>query len=223
MQGRVHHVEVGMTSHQREPTARRTRRTEAGIGATFVVRPSEADADLQISPKAVAPSDIPVLFDQYSRLVLNAARRILSDPIEAEDIVQEVFLYLHRKAKLFDSSRGSVKTWILRIAVSRAIDRKIYLSRHGFYSEVGLDFIATAQVGDIEEQIQTRLTREHIERAFSELPYMQRRTLQSFYFDGLELRDISEQLRQPLGSVRHYLYRGLERLRKNSSLHTLRS
>jgi RNA polymerase sigma-70 factor (ECF subfamily) len=60
------------------------------------------------------------------------------------------------------------------------------------------------------------MNRLHLERAFEELPEIQRRTLDLFYFQGLELREISERLNEPLGNVRHHFYRGLERLRKSA-------
>lgn len=161
------------------------------------------------------------LFEKYSRLVLITAYRVLGDADEAEDIVQEVFLYLHRRAQLFDPARGSMKTWIIQIAVSRALDRKIHLSRRGFYVDADLDSLQLQCAPDLEQQIETRLQRKYFEMAFSDLTHMQRRTIEFFYFEGLDLKDISEQLREPLGSVRHHLYRGLERLRKNSILHGL--
>jgi RNA polymerase sigma-70 factor, ECF subfamily len=57
----------------------------------------------------------------------------------------------------------------------------------------------------------------HLQKAFEELPEMQRRTLELFYFEGLALREVSAELSESLGNVRHHFYRGLERLR-NSAL-----
>jgi len=66
------------------------------------------------------------------------------------------------------------------------------------------------------------MNRMHLERAFEELPQIQRRTLDLFYFQGLELREISERLNEPLGNVRHHFYRGLEKLRKSAFVRRLR-
>lgn len=161
------------------------------------------------------------LFDKYSRLVLITAFRVLGDAEEAEDIVQEVFLYLHRKPDLFDPARGSVKSWIIQIAVSRALDRKIHLSRRRFHLHADLDSLQPKHAPDLEEQVESRLNRKYLEIAFGDLTYMQRRTIEYFYFEGLDLIDISERLGQPIGSVRHHLYRGLQRLRKSTILHHL--
>ncbi|MFL6447893.1 MAG: RNA polymerase sigma factor [Bryobacteraceae bacterium] len=165
--------------------------------------------------------DLDVLFDQYSRLVLAIACRVLGDPNEAEDVVQEVFFYLYRKPEVFDPSKGSLKTWIIQITCCRALDRKLYLARRHFYTDEGIDALQLRGAIDLEQQVDAKRSREHLERAFSELSDLQRRTIEFFYFDGLNLREISALLREPLGTVRHHLYRGLDRLRKNTLLHTL--
>lgn len=168
-----------------------------------------------------SPSHVDVLFQRYSRLVLSRAHRVLGDRNEAEDVVQEVFLYIHRKSELFDPTRGSLKAWILQIAVSRALDRKTYLTRRGFYTVADLDSLQLSEGSDLEQLVEARLHRKHLETAFSGLSSMQRRTIECFYFEGMDLRNISERLQEPLGRVRHHLYRGLERLRKSSVLYSL--
>jgi RNA polymerase sigma-70 factor, ECF subfamily len=174
----------------------------------------------QLRPRALG--DIDLLFERYSRLVFGVAYHVLGDPGEAEEVVQEVFLYLCRKSQLFDESKGSLKAWIVQIAFSRAHDRKIYLARRGFYEAGNIASLQIREEADLEQEIDAKLIRKHLENAFSGLTDRQRRTIEFFYFDGLDLREISEQLGEPLGSVRHHLYRGLERLRKSSLLRRLR-
>ena len=186
--------------------------------------PSSMASSLALEPACDGASEldhIEDLFEKYSRLVLITAYRVLGDLVEAEDIVQEVFLYIHRKSQLFDPARGSIKTWLIQIAVSRALDRKLYLSRRGLSVGADVDSLKLQDASDFEQEIESRLRRKYFEIAFSDLTYMQRRTIEFFYFRGLNLKDISEELREPLGSVRHHLYRGLERLRKCSILHDL--
>ncbi len=167
-------------------------------------------------------TDLVVLFGRYSRLVLGTACRVLGDRSEAEEVAQEVFFYLHRKSELFNPSKGSLKAWIIQITFCRALDRKSYLARRGFFWGEDVDSLQIPGETDLEQQVDAKLSRKHLERAFAELTEMQRRTIEFFYFEGLDLREISEQLSEPLGSVRHHLYRGLERLRKSSHLHRLR-
>jgi len=183
---------------------------------------STGDAELVAQLRPRVSGDIDRLFERYSRLVLGTAYRVLGNSNEAEEVVQEVFFYLCRKSQLFDESKGSLKAWIIQIALSRALDRKMYLARRGFYEDGNIASLQIREEADLEQEIDAKLIRKHLESAFSGLTDRQRRTIEFFYFDGLDLREISEQLGEPLGSVRHHLYRGLERLRKSSLLRRLR-
>jgi RNA polymerase sigma-70 factor (ECF subfamily) len=164
-----------------------------------------------------------VLFHRYSRLVLTVAQRILGDKSEAEEVVQEVFLYVYLKENLFNPARGSEKTWIMQIALSRALDRKLYLARRGFYGSAD-NRLLSGLLGktDLERETAAKLNRRLLERAVADLTPVQRRTIRCFYFEGLELREISEQFSEPLENVRHHLYRGLKRLRASARLRALR-
>jgi len=164
------------------------------------------------------------LFGRYSRLVMGIAFRILRDHSEAEEVVQEVFLYLYQKAALFDPAKGMAKAWIVQIAFSRALDRKAHLSRRGFYVGTEIESVTDTLMGnvDFEKEIGAKLDIEHLQGAFEDLTHMQRRTIELFYFEGMELREIGEKLHEPFANVRHHFYRGLERLRKSPSVLRLR-
>jgi RNA polymerase sigma-70 factor, ECF subfamily len=168
-----------------------------------------------------------VLFSRHSRLVYSIALRILRDVGEAEEIVQECFLYVYRKAVIFEPSRGSAKVWIVQVAYSRARDRKAQLSRRGFYvhtdiESLGSDDLLTGQ-RDVEREIGIKLDFDRLQCAFEDLTEVQRKTLKLFYFEDMGLREISKQLREPVGNVRHHFYRGLERLRKSGVVERLRN
>jgi len=62
-----------------------------------------------------------------------SGQRILRDRAEADDLVQEVFLYIHRKSALFDSLKGSARSWIVQVAYTQALLRRRQLKSHGFY------------------------------------------------------------------------------------------
>ncbi len=183
-----------------------------------------SDDELMLRLTANDSNALAVLFDRYSRLVLGVALRILRDYGEAEEVVQDAFFTLFQKARLFDSSKGTVKGWILQIAYHRTLDQKAYLVRRDFYrsAEIGcLDDTLLAET-DLDREIGARLNHVRIAEALEELPEIQRRTLELFYFEGLELREIGEKLNESIGNVRHHFYRGLEGLRKNAFVQTLR-
>jgi len=165
-----------------------------------------------------------LLFVLYARLVFAIGLRILNDRNEAEDVVQEVFFSLYQKAALYDPNKGMAKGWVVQVAFSRARDRRAHLSRRGFYSGTDVDSLQDTLIGqtDVEHEVGIRLDFSHLRSAFDELTATQRRTLELFYFEGLELREISERLREPFGNVRHHFYRGLERLRKSPVVKRLR-
>src|ERR1700685_3657698 len=183
-----------------------------------------SDEELMAGLQAKDTSALETLFTRYSRLVNGIAFRILRDQSEAEEVVQEAFFYINQKASVFDPVKGGAKAWIVQIAYSRALDRKAHLSRRGFYAGTEINSLDDTLVGktDVEREIGARINFAHLQRAFEDLTEMQRRTIELFYFEGLELREISERLHEPFGNVRHHFYRGLERLRKSPSIQRLR-
>ena len=192
-------------------------RTEDTSLSPGVLRRPE-DEELMIKLRARNPDALGELCERYSRFVMGIAFRILRDVGEAEDTVQETFFYLYRKAGAFDPAKGSAKAWILQVAYHRAVDRKLYLRRRGFYLSTEIDSVLDTMAGptDLDREIDAVLNRSQLEQAFADLPEVQRRTLEMFYFDGLELREIAAALNEALGNVRHYYYRGLERLRRSA-------
>lgn len=67
------------------------------------------------------------LFSRYAGLIQVLAWRILRDNNEADDLVQDMFLFLQRKSMLFDNSKGSARSWIIQMTYHRAIERRRYL------------------------------------------------------------------------------------------------
>lgn len=202
------------------PIVWRKDREHSGSVPEASVVPRLSDKELMARLQRKDSDALELLFDRYSRLVFGIALHILDDYGEAEEIVQEAFFCLYQKSKLFDPSKGSAKAWIVQIAFHRALDRKSHLARRGFYLGTNIRSLDDALVGntDLAREVETKLNRVQLEKAFEELPEVQRQTLELFYFEGWELREISEKLNEPLGNVRHHFYRGLERLRKNAFL-----
>jgi RNA polymerase sigma-70 factor, ECF subfamily len=178
------------------------------------------DESLMELVQAADAGALDVLFGRHSRLVYSIAQRILCDPGEAEEVVQECFLQVFRKAFSYEPARGSAKAWIVQIAYTRARDRRLHLTRRGFYLRTDIDSesveAATTDHEEMESTIGARLDLDRLKHAFENLTEVQRTTLKLFYFEDLDLREISARLDEPLGNVRHHFYRGLERLRKSA-------
>jgi len=154
-----------------------------------------------------------LLFRRYRSKVLNIARRILKDASEAEDLCQEVFLFLFEKAELFDLTKGTASSWIIQIAYHRAMNRRQYLAHRQHYQDHELDEERVA--GCRPPMINEIAARDLLNRLRDELSKEQRETLELHFFEGYSLREIAEKTKQTLGNVRHHYYRGLDRLRTN--------
>jgi len=74
------------------------------------------------------------LFRRYARLVRGIALRILRDKSEADDLLQDLFLFIHRKAGRFDGSKCAARSWIVQMTYHRALDRRRYLQSRHFLS-----------------------------------------------------------------------------------------
>jgi RNA polymerase sigma-70 factor, ECF subfamily len=161
-----------------------------------------------------------VIFKRFHRLVHVTALNILRDAAEAEEVTQTVFLEIYRRLAQFDSSRGTLKVWLLQFAYSRSIHRRNYLFVRRFHSQVELSAVEEKEShwspARLQPQERIRLTNQ----AIAILPPPQKQTIQLFFFEGLTLKEIAQRRNENLSNIRHHYYRGLERLRvylQNSS------
>jgi RNA polymerase sigma-70 factor, ECF subfamily len=185
---------------------------------------SPNDEDLMERLRFQDSHALDALFRRYSRLVMGIAFRALRDWGEAEDTVQETFLYLFQKASLFDAAKGTAKAWIVQVAFHRALDKRSYLTRRGFYIGTDIDPERDTLAGnaDLDREVGAKLNRAKLEEAFAELSHEQRRALELFFFEGMNMREIAVRLGETLGNVRHHYYRGLERLRTMAFIRKMR-
>lgn len=159
-----------------------------------------------------------ILFGRYARLVKTIARRILRDEAEADELVQEVFLFVFRKAALFDPTLGTARSWIVQIAYHRAIDRRRQLVSRHFYDAVNLEAPAAAdvhtEVAFYEQSLEGQLGKDTLVRMRESLSEHQRRTLDLYFFEGYTIEEIAQEMGQSPGNIRHHYYRALEKMRR---------
>src|ERR1700733_6491791 len=115
-------------------------------------RPGSAEAGIrdEVLLSRVQSGDreaLSCLFERHRRVVRAIAARILRDTAEAEDLVQDLFIYLQRKCGIFDSSKSSARSWIVQMTYHRAISRRRYLTSRRFYSQVDADGMRDSMVG----------------------------------------------------------------------------
>lgn len=177
-----------------------------------------SDEDLLRAACEGRPDAFGMIFRRYAILVRSIALRILRDDSEAEDLLQDLFVYVHDRAHIFDRNKSSARSWIVQMAYQRAIDRRRYLASRHFYSRVALDDISDCQARAARESAAAWLDepwqRDRLRAAFHSLTENQRLTLELFFFDGYTLEEIAKKLNQTRGNVKNHYFRGLERLRK---------
>jgi RNA polymerase sigma-70 factor (ECF subfamily) len=151
------------------------------------------------------------LYDRFSSLVYKVAWQFNPSHADAEDAVQEIFVRLWRTADRFDPRRAKLVTWVMLIARRHLIDRlrrkSVRPSMSGFEGDHSAPPEETNLSAQIEEANLKLLDK------LKDLPELQRTVIERAYLHGFTLREISEQLDAPLGTIKSALSRGLARLR----------
>lgn len=166
--------------------------------------------------RAVARGDetaLAALYDRYRLILFGLILRILHDRQESEDVLQEAFLQVWRRAADFNESRGRAFTWLVTIARSRALDRLRALGSRARLT----DEVAQAPHDDVGDAAEDALKSEQgtiVRQALAQLPEEQRRTLLLAYFEGLTQTEIAARLGDPLGTVKTRMRSGLLKLRE---------
>jgi RNA polymerase sigma-70 factor, ECF subfamily len=160
------------------------------------------------------------LFRRYAKTVRNVAYKILRNEQEAEDLAQDVFIFIARKATHFRPELSRAGSWIVQVAYHRAFDRMRSLKSRHFYNSLDLE---DADVGAaassrrhplFEESLQGVLGKAFVRKYEEHLTSDQRRIIELFFFEGHSLKEIAEITGHSPVNVRHHYYRGLDRLRR---------
>jgi RNA polymerase sigma-70 factor (ECF subfamily) len=149
------------------------------------------------------------LYDRYSRPVYATGFRLLGDAHLAEELVQDAFTSVWRRAKSFESERASFSTWLYRIARNRAVD--LDRRRRVRPVSVGEDPLRTVPGGPEPE---ASVDSWDVARALSRIPGEHREVLTLAYFQGLTHNEISQQTGVPLGTIKTRITAALKRLRR---------
>lgn len=156
------------------------------------------------------------LYDLLARPLYSLALRITSDPSEAQDVVQDVFLQLWNKAADYQPARGSYFSWAATLTRNRALDRIRMRKRRGEIIQESAADIAPADDRDLDasDALWLREKAGAVRAALRELPAEQRQAIELAFFGGYTQQQIAEQLGDPLGTVKARIRRGLLRLRE---------
>jgi RNA polymerase sigma-70 factor (ECF subfamily) len=157
-----------------------------------------------------------VLYQRYYRYAYALAYRILHDATSAEDIVQEAFLSVWRKAASYQKQHGSVHSWLQAIVHHRAIDR-VRAAAHRDSQWASLqaenEQDPASEQPDVWEEAWRQEQREMIRRALDHLPSEQRQVVELAYFGGFTHAEIAQRWNIPLGTVKGRMRLGLQKMK----------
>ena len=150
------------------------------------------------------------LYDRYSRPVYATGIRLLGDAHLAEELVQDAFTNVWRRALSFDSSRASFATWLYRITRNRAVD--LNRRRQVRPLSAGEEPLRNMSGGPEPE---ASVDGWDVARALSRIPEEHREVLTLAYFEGLSQREISRRTGIPLGTIKSRTTAALKRLHRS--------
>jgi RNA polymerase sigma-70 factor (ECF subfamily) len=161
------------------------------------------------------------LYDRLSGPLYSLAMKMLGDPAEAQDALQDVFLQIWSRAGTYDPEQSSVFSWTVLLTRSRVIDR---MRARGRRSRVVVasteDAPTAADASTVESAADTAEKNDEAVRVryvLNNLPSEQREAIEMAFFEHLSHHEIAARLGQPLGTVKARIRRGLLKLRQRLS------
>ncbi len=155
-----------------------------------------------------------VIFDRHGSAAFSLAYRMCGRRALAEEIVQEAFMSLWRSAARYDRTRGSVRTWVLRVVHNRAIDtfrREMSTAGHDVPDDRITEVLPARERTD--EEAERRSDARLVRTALEGLPPDQRQVIELAYFGGFSHAQIADALGVPAGTVKGRMRLALSKLR----------
>lgn len=160
------------------------------------------------------------LYDRHSRLLFSLILRIVRDRGEAEDVLQEAFTRVWRRAETYDGRTGGPLPWIVRVARNCAIDRIRARRVRADVDAPAID-LAAVQADPAATGIQAPEAavleaerREKATGALDGLPAEQRQLIEAAFFEGYTHSELAQRFGLPLGTVKTRIRAGMIAMRK---------
>lgn len=160
------------------------------------------------------------LYDRFNKILFGMVYKILRDREETEDLMQEIFVKIWNRADQYDSTRGTVYSFIATLARNRAIDRtrsRVFKNRGKDSYVINDDeysFNLSTENPNPEEKIELTERAVEVRKALAKLNVKERQVLYISYFHGLSQSEIAEKIDIPLGTVKYRMRQGMIKLRE---------
>ena len=148
-----------------------------------------------------------------SAKLFGVALRILGERSEAEDVLQEVYLTVWRKAADFDAGRASPMSWLIAITRNRAIDRlrSTRASRHMDPIDAAADVADSSPIAD--GVLESAQDHARLHGCLEGLEARERAALRGAFFDGNTYEDLAIRMKVPLGTMKSWIRRAMIKLK----------
>jgi RNA polymerase sigma-70 factor (ECF subfamily) len=194
--------------------------TIAPMGETFrrsatASRTVAAIEDRELAARLMAGDQAALadVYDRYVGLVFGMARRVLGDEAKAEDVTQEVFVYVWEQPHRFDPSRASLRSWLGLLAHHRSVDRvRADVRRTRGEARVDPIDVVTASTGEVDDELSVTWLAGRVREALDQLPAEQRDAVVLAYFGGRTYRQVATDLEIPEGTAKSRLRLALAKL-----------
>ena len=176
------------------------------------------DVDLMARIMEGAKEALETLYDRYSTAVFSFAMHMLRDTGAAEEVTQDAFWNVWRRAASYKSQRGNVSSWLFSIAHHRAIDELRRRKRHQqalVPGEVDMENQPSDDSTDPVRYATVQFQRDLVQDALVVLGPEQREVVVLAYYGGLTHSEIAARLDQPLGTVKTRMRLALKKLRES--------
>ncbi len=152
------------------------------------------------------------LYDATSSKLFGVCLRILRDREESEDVLQDVYITIWRRADRFDVAKASVMTWLSTIARNRAIDRLRARGPMAYAEQVDELEIPDGSVG-ADALLEAADDRNRLQHCLGELDERTAQVIRTAFFEGVTYEALAARVDAPLGTVKSWIRRGLARLK----------
>ncbi|MDP9271494.1 MAG: sigma-70 family RNA polymerase sigma factor [Chloroflexota bacterium] len=153
------------------------------------------------------------LYDRYASLAMGVALRVVPDRATAEDLVHDAFVTVWQKIGRFDTTRGSLRSWLITIVRNRAIDRLRATRPSVEVGEADERSLLASGPNPTWVAAIARLSASELRSAMEALPDEQRQAIELAYFRGHTYREIAVITGVPTGTANGRLRLALAKLR----------
>ncbi len=153
------------------------------------------------------------LYRDTSSRLFGICLRVLNERAEAEEVLQEVYTSVWRKASQFDATRASAMSWLSMMARNKSIDRLRAMPARNKRSAVELAEQIADPGASPAQQVETMTDRARLENCLEQLEPKRHSLIRAAFFDGSTYEELAASIQAPLGSVKSWIRRGLLQLR----------